>query len=353
MRRSLIGALLLCLFLFATGAPGLAQAERETGDNPGARMTRAGWKIQQEGVLRRERRAGEVETFVFGVAGFTWKLRDLRSQLQFLRREYEANPTPELRRAIAGHRKAIASTLETIERARAAGAGVKQDVGEGGCNLRFAYDAEAAPKVNVRGTWAAASADFTASESCEHEGEVYAVAFAKATVNGAPTTATVTDGPRTGSNVSASADANRNGGPACESYAYSYVVSNALEPTSYSTTRSNESCPTASAPSTLQVSIASDHGDSLVLIPEGECRTVNWTVSVSGGTPPYTSSIYRNGVFQRTGTSYSEQFCFDQAHEENYVEYVDVTISAHVADSGSQSALVSHETTLRFRWWLY
>ena len=40
--------------------------------------------------------------------------------------------------------------------------------------------------------------------------------------------------------------------------------------------------------------------------------TVSWTVNIAGGTPFYTANIYRNGVFQRTGTSYSEQFCFDQ-----------------------------------------
>ena len=352
-KRTFLAGLLHCLSLLISAIPGLAQTEREDAL---ARMKRAGWTAVQEGVLQRHPESGEVETLVFGVEGFTWKLRDLRSQLQVLRREYEANPTPELRRAIASHRKLIASTQERIERARTAGAGGKSDVGERGCNLRFALDAQAAGKVDVQGTWAAASADFTVSETCEQEGEVYAYAFAKTTVNGAPTTSTVTDGPRTGANVSASADAHRNGGSTCESYAYSSVTSDALYPSSYSTAKSNQSCSAASSPSALQATITSNYGDSEVVVPEGECRTVHWTVSISGGTPFYTAQIYREGVFQKTGTSYSEQFCFDEDYEEHYWEYgafPSVTITVQVTDSGGQSAVVGHETSFYYRWWIY
>ena len=249
----------------------------------------------------------------------------------------------------------IASTRERIESARAAGADAKSTIytWDGGCNLSYALDAEASHKVNVQGTWASAGADFHTA-SCGSGGEVYAYAFAKTTVSGAPSTATVTDGPRSGMSVSASADAHRNGGPSCESYAYSSVTSNNPGAASYSKSKTSTTCPAASSPATLQVSVTSsnDNGGDIVVWEE-RCRPVTWTVNVSGGTPFHTVNIYRNGVFQRTGTSYSEWFCFDDEYEENYVEYVNITISAQVTDSGSQSKSASNTQTLNYRWLIY
>ncbi len=242
-KSSLLPVLLLfCLCLFSVASPTLAQAGRESGGDPIAKLQRAGWKIVQDGVLERQSRPGEIETFVFGAEGFTWKLRDLRNQLRFLRKEFEANPTPELRRALASHRKAIASTLEMIERARTAEASGETLLPKD-CTVSFAYDAVATYKTDRRGTRAEASASFHSTPGCSFSGEVYAYAFAKTTVGGAPTTATVTDGPRTGANVTADADANRNGGTPCESYAYASVTSSNLNPSSYSKSRSNELCP--------------------------------------------------------------------------------------------------------------
>ncbi len=121
-KRSPLAGLLLCLSLLSFAVPGLAQAGRE---DLIARMEREGWTALQKGVLQRQPEPGEVETYVFGSAGFTWKLQDLRSQLQFLRREHAANPTPGLRQALLSHRQMIASTQRMIERARAAEAGGK------------------------------------------------------------------------------------------------------------------------------------------------------------------------------------------------------------------------------------
>jgi hypothetical protein len=243
MKRSLLSGLWLCLFVYGTVLPGLAQADPDSGRDLLMELRRDGWTAVQDGVLRRELRTNEVETFVFGEAGFSWKLRDLRAQLQVLRREFQAYPTPKLRRAIASHRKMIASTLKMIERARAAEAGGETFVFKSGCAPTFAYNANASYKTDRQGTWAAASADFNVSSGCSSSGEVYAYAFAKVTVGGAPSTATVTDGPRSGSNVNASADANRNGGAPCESYAYASVTSDSLSPTSYSISQTNNQCP--------------------------------------------------------------------------------------------------------------
>ena len=243
MKRSLLYGLWSCLFMCGTVFPALAQVDSDPGRDPLAKLQKEGWEVVQDGVLRRELRPHEVETFVFGEAGFSWKLRDLRAQLQVLRREFLAHPTPELRRAIASHRKMIASTVKMIERARAADASGGTTVLKSGCTPAFSYHANASYKTDRSGTWADASADFNVSSSCGFSGDVYAYAFAQTTVNGAPSTMTVTDGPRSGSNVNASADANRNGGPSCESYAYASVTSDSLSPTSYSISQTNNQCP--------------------------------------------------------------------------------------------------------------
>jgi hypothetical protein len=211
--------------------------------DPLTELQREGWKIVQDGVLRRDLRINEIETFVFGEAGFSWKLQDLQAQLQVLRREFQAHPTPELRRAIASHRKLIASTLKLIERARATDASGGTTVFKTGCTSTFSYHANASYKTDRQGTWADAVAEFNAPAGCNSSGEVYAYAFAQTTVNGATSTATVTDGPRSGSNVNAGADAARNGGSPCESYAYASVTSDSLSPTSYSISQTNNQCP--------------------------------------------------------------------------------------------------------------
>jgi hypothetical protein len=345
-KRPLRASLLLCLFLSSTTVPGLAQASND----PIAKMERAGWKIAQEGVLRRELRPGEVETFVFGVEGFTWKLEDLRRQLRFLRREFKANPTPELRRAIASHRKVIASTLEMIERARTAetlgGAKGPVMICTEPDTINFAYDADTGAKTRSQGTWANASADFSTYSPCglsegsaEFSGEVYAYAFAKATVNGAETTMTVVDGPRSGSNVNASADAGRNGGAPCESLAFASVTSTDLNPSSYSKETSSESClaPSESA-STLQATVTSDQPSTFSQSSQA-CTTITWTVSVSGGTSPYNTRLYLNDSFVGHGTTFSRAICGAPQQ---------VSFRAEVVDRGGQSSSASYTTTIEY-----
>ncbi len=335
--------LLFCLCLFSSAFPALSQTDPlsrgdHSGDDPVAKLQRAGWKIVQDGVLQRQAKPQETETFVFGPEGFAWKLRDLRSQLAALRREFQANPTPELRRALASHRKAIASTLEMIERARAAEANGEAILPKTDCTLSFAYDAIATYKTSSQGTRAEASASFNSTPGCNFTGEVYAYAFAKTTVGGAPTTATVTDGPRNGANVSADADANRNGGSPCESYAFASVTSNNLNPSSYSKSQSNALCP----PPGPSVAVVSDQ-PSYIALEEFECVSITWTVNISGGTPGYTSRIYRNDVFQGYGTSYSEEVCHN--YEQHYTRRVYITIRADVTDSAGQSRSASSPMT--------
>ena len=343
MMKTLFAGLLLCLCSLGAAVPALAQPGRDAGDDPIQKLQREGWTIVQDGVLQRRSSPGEVETFVYGVEGFTWKLQDLRAQLRRLRGELRADPTPELRRAVASHRKAITSTLETIERARATGEHGETVQLKSLCFASIKYDAEAAYKTDRQGTWADASAEYSIPPECSGSGEVYAYAFAKTTVNGAATTATVTDGPRSGANVSAAADANRNGGPLCESYAFASVTEGL---SSYSKSKTNESC---AWPAPLYVSVKSDKA-SLMTLDEWECVTITWTVNVSGGVPGYTSRIYRNNVLLGNGLSYSEQVCNDMG--ENYPwQGVDIAIRADVTDSSAQTASASQSTRVDFIHW--
>ncbi|HEX6898864.1 MAG TPA: hypothetical protein VF789_04090 [Thermoanaerobaculia bacterium] len=347
MMKTLLAGLLLCLCALGTPGPSLAQDGRDAGDDPIQKLQREGWTIVQDGVLRRQSNPGEIETFVYGVEGFTWKLQDLRAQLRKLRAEMQAAPTPDLRRAVASHRKVIASTREMIERARAAEAdGETATLKVLSCSPTFNYDAEAAHKTDRQGTWADASAEYHMPAECYGTGEVYAYAFAKTTVNGAPTTATVTDGPRSGADVSAAADANRNGGPLCESYAYASVTGYGLNLSSYSKAKSNESCAWPAPP---YVSVKSDKSPELWL-DEEECVTITWTVNISGGVPGYTSRIYRNNVFLKNGTSYSENVCNNNDGTYEWAG-ADITIRADVTDSAAQSTSASQRTNVIFIHW--
>ena len=196
----------------------------------------------------------------------------------------------------------------------------------------------------AQGAWANASADFSVDPYClshdfEASGEVYAYAFAKTTVNGAATTATVTDGPRIGSNVNASADASRNGGPPCESFAYASVTSSDLDPSSYSREKLNESCPSPSLPaSPLQVTVTSSR-PSTITLGLRECAPTTWTINISGGTSAYNSKIYWNDTFVGHGTAYSLAL---------YSGSPQPTIRAEVTDSGGQSRSASHTTTIHY-----
>ena len=342
-KRSRLIAPLLCLLFAGAVSPSLAQAGRDSGEDPLARMEKDGWNIVQKGVLQRQLNPGEIETFVYGVEGFTWKLRDLRAQLRKLKAELETHPTPELRQTVASHHKAIASTREMIERARVAEASETATPKVFPCTPAFNYEAEASHKTDRQGTWAAASAEYHMAPDCYGTAQVYAYAFAKTTVSGAPSTMTVADGPRNGADVSATADANRNGGPLCESNAYAEVMGYGV---SYSKQKTNESC---AWPAPLYVSVKTNQSPEITL-DEFECITITWTVSISGGVPGYTSKIYRNNVFLKNGSSYSEEVC---NNNDGTYEWrgADITIRADVTDSAAQSTSASQRTEVIFIHW--
>jgi hypothetical protein len=341
MSKKLFVALALCLALLGGSNPSLTQADQN--EDMLSELQRQGWKVVRDGVLQRELRAGEVETFVFGVGGFTWKVRDLQAQLRKLRAELQANPTPQLRKAIANHRKVIVSAQRALALAKSSEDLGEADLSKVSCTINFAYDAGASHKTDVQGVWSNASASFGAN--CGgFSGQVYAYAFAKAFVNGAETTETVTDGPRSGANASASAYASRNGGSPCESYSYGEMISYSLNPSSYSKSANNSSCPQTAPPLAVSVSVSPASSSSAPIHVYGyDCVSVTWTTNISGGTPSYTTTMYRDNYSIGNRTSYTEMIC---GHQYNFLQTItvrsDVVDSAGKTGSGSGTAFIQH-----------
>lgn len=324
LKKLCLACLLLCLVLASSTRPALARnAQKPSNDDLLSQLQAEGWKIVKNGVLQRELVPGRVESFVFGPEGFTWKLQDLRQQLQKVQRELQVRPTPELQKAVDGFRKEIASTRRMIQLARTAEDQGETSIDKVSCSLSFSYAATATYGTSVQGTSGTASASFTGS--CGFTGEVYATAYSKVTVAGAPTTKTVTDGPRSGANVSASASASLNGGSPCESTAYASMTSSSLNPSSYTISASNSVCP---AVATLTASI-----NGPTYVGADVCTTTTWTASVTGGTSPFSYSWTWNGTAVGTASSYSRTTCPGVAYSDTFN-----TLGLTVTDSTSHSA---------------
>jgi hypothetical protein len=329
LKKLCVACLLLCLALVSSTRPALARgAQKPSNADLLAQLQSEGWKIVKDGLLQRELIPGQVESFVFGPEGFTWKLQDLRQQLRKVQRELQVRPTPELQKAVAGFQKEIASTQKMIQLSRTAEALGETSIDKVSCALNFSYDATASYGTTVQGTFGNASASF--SGSCGFTGEVYATAYSKVTVSGAPTTKTVTDGPRSGANVSASAYASLNGGAVCESTAYASMTSSSLNPSSYTISASNSQCPAPTTP-TPTVSI---NGPTYVGV--SACTTSTWTAVVTGGTSPYSYQWAWNGAAVGTGSSYSRTTCPGIAYNDTFS-----TLALTVVDSTSHSASAS------------
>ncbi len=173
--------------------------------------------------------------------------------------------------------------------------------GKVSCSINFTYNASAGPLTTVQGVTGSASATF--SGNCGFTGEVYAYSYSTATVSGAPTTQTLTDGPRSGANVTASSYTSQTGVSPCTSYGYATMTSSGLSPSSYSISATNSSCP---AVVTNPVPVIS--GPSYIYSFSG-CTSWTWTASATGGTPPYTYSWTWGGSVVSTATSYTRSVC--------------------------------------------
>lgn len=328
LKKQLIACLLVFVSMIGSAHLSAAQETKARSNDPISQLLRQGWKIVQDGVLQRDRGAGQVETFVFGAAGFTWKLQDLQSQLHNLRLAYQVNPTPELRKTILSHRQEIANTQKLIALAQVAEAAGESPIDDKvSCSLSFTYNASAAALTSSQGVTASASATFTGS--CGFTGEVYAYSYSTAVVNGGSTTSTLTDGPRSGANVTASSFTSQTGVPTCTSYAYASMTSSNLSPSSYTISATNNSCPAV-------VTIPKPTINGTTYIDAFSCVTTTWTSSVAGGTTPYTYSWTWNGAAVGTASSYSRTTCPGL----NYSDTSN-TLGLTVTDSGSRTGNTS------------
>jgi hypothetical protein len=330
VKKQLFACLLLCLSVVVSVHPGLAQDKRQSKD-PIAQLLRDGWRIVQDGVLQRDRGAHQVETYVFGEPGFIWKLQDLQSQLHNLRVAYQADPNPDLRKAILNHRQEIANTQKLIALAHAAelNGDVPPPPGKVSCSINFSYNANAAALTTSQGVTATASATF--SGTCGFTGEVYAYSYSTATVSGAATTQTLTDGPRSGASVTASSFTSQTGVTPCTSYGYASMTSSGLSPSSYTISATNSSCPAVVTSPVPHIT-----GPTYVSAIGGGCTTSTWTASATGGTTPYSFSWTWNGTAVGTGTSYSRTVCAGGVATDTFN-----TLGLGVTDSGSRTGSTS------------
>jgi hypothetical protein len=336
MKKLFLASLMLCLSILGTTHLSLAQDTKARSNDPIAQMLRQGWKIVQDGVLQRDRGAHQVETFVFGTPGFVWKLQDLQNQLRNLRLAYLATPTPELRKTILNHRQEIASTQRMITLAQAAEAKGETPAEKISCSINFGYSASASALTSSRGVTGTASANF--SSNCAFSGEVYAYSYSTAAVNGAATTQTLTDGPRSGANVTATAFTSQTGVPTCQSYAYASMTSSNLSPSSYTISATNNLCPITTTPPTPTI-----NGPSYASAVD-TCSTYTWTSSVTGGTAPLTYQWTWNGAAVATGSSYSRSVCPGLNYNNTFNTLgLSVTDSASPARTGSASKSVQVE----------
>lgn len=335
LKKQLIACLLLFLSMIGTAHLSLAQDTKAGSSDPIAQLLRQGWKIVQDGVLQRDRGTHQVETFVFGAAGFTWKLQDLQGQLHNLRLAYQVTPTPELRKTILNHRQEIANTQKLIALAQAAEAtGVPPVDDKVSCSLSFTYSASAAALTTSQGVTASASASFTGT--CGFTGEVYAYSYSTATVAGAPTTQTLTDGPRTGANVTASSFTSQTGGASCTSYAYASMTSSNLSPSSYTISATNSTCPAPPPPNVTA------HITGPTYVGASACTTTTWTASATGGTGSYTYAWTWNGAAVGSGSSYSRTTCPGVVYSDTF-NTLGLTATDTASHSGSTSISVEVE----------
>jgi len=309
----------LLLAVLVPGASALAQEEHRPGDALD-RMMAEGWTPVASGVLQRQGEGKRVETFAVGPEGLRWAVREVQSRLAFLRSEYQAYPSGDLRRAIRSLRGELAKLQADLETSR----DEPLDQALEKCTVNHGASADAFPLSSAAGAGANASASF--STACAYDAETYAYAYARATANGVINTV-IQEVPRTGANITSSATASVQGTSHClsEAYAYArYTPANIF----HSVSDSNTSC-------TVPLAVLID-GPSQVDFDETtpECQDPVWSATASGGTPSYSYKWFVNGVQVGTGSSYSRSVCWWDGS---------FTLSLTVTDSAGQSASSSFE----------
>jgi hypothetical protein len=320
-------ALVLFLAMLVPGISALAQEEQGEKD-PLVKMMEEGWKPVAPGVLQRSFEDNKVETFAVGSEGMRFVIKQLQGRLAALRKDYQAHPSEDLRRAIASYRKQIARFQKELRTATAES--LESAIEKVGCSVSYSSYANATWLTNVAGVTSSSSANF--NTTCGYSAEVWAEARAQATKNGVFDDFLQQDGPRYGAVISASATATIQGDTNCQSSSYSYArLSSENIFLTFSALNSGQ-CPIPPDPPVPTIS-----GPTFEFFTTVGCRTRTWTVAVAGGVSPYTYQWYFNGTAVGTASSYSRSVC--PGNDPGFD--LSVTVAASASRSGSDTHHVS------------
>ena len=335
-RKFFLAAFTLCLSVL--GQERQASAENKSQNDLYDQLIQEGWTVAGPGVLQRQLGSGKVETLGFGAEGLRFELAGLRSQLAFLREEYRHRPLPEIRRSIHAHRAQIERIKKALETSKAAEE-IDLETAKAGidCTIKYGAHVNAFPLTGSQGVGATTDSYF--NSNCGQTGEVYAHSYSKATgADNVIRTATHTDpvsGYRSGSNVTATTSDSVLGVRDCYSFSRATMTSYDIGVT-YEQNATNYTCPTAPPTATIT-------GVTGSFISGFTCKTITWSSTVTGGTPGYTYTWYRDGYQVGTSSSYSETFCGDNF---TWTEYVNLSLT--VSDAANQTGSDNHTTNVNY-----
>jgi ribosomal protein L29 len=311
----------LLLAMITLGTAAQAQERRQKGDALDT-MIQEGWRVVAPGVLQRKGDGNKVETFAVGAEGQRWALKELRSRLAFLRKEYRSYRTDQIRQAIAAYQRQISKIQRDLARAKD-GQSLESALAKLGCDVSYGSHASAAHLSTTQGVTATASAHF--ENDCGYSAETFASAYARADRNGATATLSWSD-PRTGSVISSSATASVEGTANCHAEAYSfarYTLANIF----LSFTDTHSDCPVVKISSPFSYGSADDQHQACLGLSTGissHCATIThlndrlMCESLSGGVQTPCAQITDHdlqlacyGMATRSSSSPSPSNCDD------------------------------------------
>jgi hypothetical protein len=339
-RKVFFASLALCLALLGPARPGSAAETAQPGTID--RLIKEGWTLVSPSVLQRNMGNGKVETIGFGVEGLQFKIDGMKKDLAFFKESLRRNPDSQVRQTVQAYRAEIKRLTKNLALMAEAEDEVVSKAGID-CTISYGAHVDAFPLSGSQGV--SASADSYFNNNCtQHgqQGEVWVTTTSEArNATGTFTRSIKTDplagvsAPYIGYNVRAASSTSVNGVTECLSHAYASMTSYDIAVV-YEQRAENRSCPNP-----MSVTIT---GPTSTFVLGTNCKALTWTASVSGGTPSYTYSWYRNGYAVGTNSSsYSQTFC---GNNTSYSETVNLSVT--VRDATGASVSDPHSTTINY-----